>query len=102
VLNRSGILGAGNWIVDKIKVIDVWPNREALAIIQEETRGNVGAPFNVLIDLAKLGAAFPLQGAGVSSGAIRPATGSSTFARSTTLMSARSIGRIQRLPPIPL
>jgi len=65
VLNRSGILAAGNWIVDNIKVIDVWPSQDALAIIQQETRGNGGAPFNVLIDLAKLGATFPLQGAGL-------------------------------------
>jgi sugar/nucleoside kinase (ribokinase family) len=65
VPNRSGILAAGNWIVDNIKVIDVWPSQDALAIIQEETHANGGSPFNVLIDLAKLGATFPLQGAGI-------------------------------------
>jgi len=65
VLNRSGILAAGNWIVDNIKVIDVWPAQDALAIIQDQTHGNGGSPFNVLIDLAKLGASFPLAGAGI-------------------------------------
>ena len=62
---RSGILAAGNWIVDHVKVIDLWPSQDALAIIQSETHGNGGSPFNVLIDLARLGAEFPLQGAGM-------------------------------------
>ncbi|MBV9275176.1 MAG: carbohydrate kinase family protein [Verrucomicrobia bacterium] len=65
VPKRTGILAAGNWIVDNVKVIDVWPSQDALAIIQEETHANGGSPFNVLIDLAKLGAKFPLQGAGI-------------------------------------
>ncbi|MGA7130516.1 MAG: carbohydrate kinase family protein, partial [Chthoniobacterales bacterium] len=61
---RSGILAAGNWIVDHVKVIDIWPSQDALAIIQSETDGNGGSPFNVLIDLSRLGANFPLQAAG--------------------------------------
>jgi sugar/nucleoside kinase (ribokinase family) len=65
VPERSGILAAGNWIVDHVKVIDLWPSQDALAIIQNETLGNGGSPFNVLIDLARLGADFPLQGAGM-------------------------------------
>jgi sugar/nucleoside kinase (ribokinase family) len=65
VPERSGILAAGNWIVDHVKVIDLWPSQDALAIIQSETDGNGGSPFNVLIDLARLGAEFPLQGAGI-------------------------------------
>jgi sugar/nucleoside kinase (ribokinase family) len=65
VPERSGILAAGNWIVDHVKVIDLWPSQDALAIIQNETHGNGGSPFNVLIDLSRLGAEFPLQGAGM-------------------------------------
>jgi len=65
VPERSGILAAGNWIVDHVKVIDLWPSQDALAIIQSETNGNGGSPFNVLIDLSRLGADFPLQGAGM-------------------------------------
>jgi sugar/nucleoside kinase (ribokinase family) len=61
----KGILGAGNWIVDHIKVIDAWPNQDTLANIRTEFRGTGGAPCNVLIDLAKLGADFPLTGAGI-------------------------------------
>ncbi len=63
--DREGILGAGNWIVDHVKVIDAWPNQDTLANIISECRGTGGSPCNVLIDLAKLGARFPLIGAGI-------------------------------------
>lgn len=62
---RSGILAAGNWIVDKIKFIDIYPGEEALANIEAQAVGNGGSPFNVLLDLARLGADFPLQGVGL-------------------------------------
>jgi sugar/nucleoside kinase (ribokinase family) len=62
---RSGILSGGNWIVDKLKFIDTYPQQDALANILTESIGNGGCPFNVLIDLAKLGAKFPLAGVGL-------------------------------------
>jgi sugar/nucleoside kinase (ribokinase family) len=62
---RSGILAGGNWIVDKLKFIDTYPRQDALANISSESIGNGGSPFNVLIDLAKLGAPFPLAGVGL-------------------------------------
>ena len=62
---RSGILSGGNWIVDKLKVIDTYPQQDALANILRQSIGNGGSPFNVLIDLAKLGAPFPLAGIGL-------------------------------------
>ena len=62
---RSGILSGGNWIVDKLKVIDTYPQQDALANILSQSIGNGGSPFNVLIDLAKLGAPFPLAGIGL-------------------------------------
>jgi len=64
-MKRHGILAAGNWILDTTKVIDVWPAQDALANIQEESSANGGGPFNLLVDLAKLGANFPLEGAGL-------------------------------------
>jgi sugar/nucleoside kinase (ribokinase family) len=63
--NRRGILAAGNWIVDHVKVIDAWPNQDTLANILSDYRGTGGSPCNLLIDLAKLGADFPLTGAGL-------------------------------------
>jgi sugar/nucleoside kinase (ribokinase family) len=65
VTQRSGILAAGNWIVDHVKLIDTWPSEETLAIISRETQGMGGAPPNVLAGLARLGAKFPLNGAGI-------------------------------------
>ena len=65
---RSGILAGGNWIVDKLKLIDTYPQQDALANIISESIGNGGSPFNILIDLAKLGAKFPLAGVGLIGG----------------------------------
>lgn len=62
---RSGILAGGNWIVDAVKVVDVWPAQDTLANILSTHRGTGGSPFNVLIDLARLGATFPLAGVGL-------------------------------------
>ncbi|CAN5623526.1 carbohydrate kinase family protein [soil metagenome] len=62
---RSGLLAGGNWIVDKVKLIDTYPQQDTLANIVSESIGNGGGPFNVLVDLAKLGATFPLAGIGL-------------------------------------
>ncbi|HYV33155.1 MAG TPA: carbohydrate kinase family protein [Candidatus Binatia bacterium] len=63
--SRRGLLGGGNWIIDQVKLIDVYPEREQLANILSQSQGTGGAPYNVLIDLARLGASFPLYGAGL-------------------------------------
>ena len=62
---RTGILAGGNWIVDAVKIIDTWPQQDALANILSEAKGTGGSPFNVLADLALLGAVFPLDAAGL-------------------------------------
>lgn len=62
---RHGLLAAGNWIVDHAKIIDRWPAQDTLASILSQSSGNGGAPYNVLVDLANLGAPFPLAGAGL-------------------------------------
>ncbi len=62
---RSGIAAAGNWIIDRVKVIDVFPAQDALANILEESSGNGGAPYNVLKDLAKLEIGIRLEGIGL-------------------------------------
>jgi sugar/nucleoside kinase (ribokinase family) len=62
---RRGVLAGGNWIIDQVKLIDVYPQREQLANILSQSPGTGGAPYNVLIDLAKLGVSFPLIGAGL-------------------------------------
>ncbi len=59
-----GIAAAGNWIVDRVKVIDVWPQEERLADIVAEARSGGGGAHNVLVDLALMKAPFPLRGIG--------------------------------------
>lgn len=61
---RSGLLAGGNWIIDQVKLIDVFPQREQLANIRSQAQGTGGSPYNVLVDLAQLGAPFPLLAAG--------------------------------------
>lgn len=63
--SRRGLLAAGNWIIDQVKMIDVYPQREQLANIRSQSEGTGGSPYNVLIDLARLGAPFPLLAAGL-------------------------------------
>lgn len=63
--SRTGILAGGNWIVDAVKIIDTWPQQDALANILSTTKGTGGSPFNVLVDLALMGADFPLEAAGL-------------------------------------
>src|SRR5579871_5004267 len=65
IASRKGLLAAGNWIIDQVKLIDVYPQPEQLANIRQQSEGTGGAPYNVLIDLAKLGAPFPLSAAGL-------------------------------------
>src|SRR6266436_5430660 len=62
---RRGLLSGGNWIVDQVKLIDVYPQPEQLGNIRAQSQGTGGAPYNVLVDLAKSGAPFPLFAAGL-------------------------------------
>lgn len=62
---RRGLLAGGNWIIDQVKMIDVYPQPEQLGNIRSQSQGTGGAPYNVLIDLAKSGAPFPLMAAGL-------------------------------------
>ncbi len=57
-------MAGGNWIVDHVKLIDGWPAQDALANIIGQSHGNGGGPYNVLKNLARLGATFPLAGVG--------------------------------------
>jgi sugar/nucleoside kinase (ribokinase family) len=65
VSSRAGLLAGGNWIIDQVKMVDVFPQRESLANIRSQSQGTGGAPFNVLVDLAKMKAPFPLSAVGL-------------------------------------
>jgi sugar/nucleoside kinase (ribokinase family) len=64
-LARNGILAGGTWVLDHTKIIDFFSAQDALANVIAETLSNGGGPYNVLIDLARLGAPFPLAAVGV-------------------------------------
>ncbi len=51
---RSGIICAGNWIVDLIHEVQHWPNESDLVRIDAQTRGIGGGPANVIGALARL------------------------------------------------
>ena len=55
---RRGLLAGGNWIVDQVKLIDVYPQPEQLGNIRAQSQGTGGAPYNVLVGLARAGAPY--------------------------------------------
>ena len=63
-MKRHGIATAGNWIVDRVKLIDRWPDEETLAFIRDEQRGTGGGAYNAIIDLSNLGFDAPLTALG--------------------------------------
>lgn len=62
---REGLLAVGNFIIDHVKIIDYYPEEETLATILTQSSSNGGGPYNVLKDLSKLGAPFPLEAGGM-------------------------------------
>jgi len=62
---RNGIIAGGNWIVDRIKVIDRWPAQDALASILRQSTGSGGSPYNILKDISRLDPSVPLAGIGL-------------------------------------
>ena len=63
-MNRSGVICAGNFIVDRLRFVESWPEQEMLSSIASEAFSNGGGPYNVLKDLSAMGATFPLEAAG--------------------------------------
>ena len=60
-MSRQGIVCGGAWYVDRNKLIDRWPEQEALATILSEERQGGGNGANMSVDLKKLGAQFPVE-----------------------------------------
>lgn len=63
-MERKGIIGVGNWLVDSIKFIDIYPTKGNLTNIHRVEEGLGGCAHNVLIDLAKLESGLPLYAGG--------------------------------------
>ena len=61
---KSGIVCAGNWIVDLVHRIERWPQEGDLVRIIEQSVGVGGGAANVCSDLVSLGARFPVTALG--------------------------------------
>lgn len=61
----QGIIVGGNWILDEVKVVDVFPTEQTLANILDEFTSNGGSAYNILVNLSQLGASFPLEAVGL-------------------------------------
>lgn len=57
---RTGVICAGNWIVDLVHDIDHWPAESNLTRIGAQTRGVGGGAANVIFALSKLETGIPL------------------------------------------
>lgn len=64
-MEKNGITAGGNWILDKNKIINDFPHQDGLCNILEESVSNGGAPYNLLKNLSRMGAEFPLLGVGM-------------------------------------
>ena len=53
-MERKGIISVGNWIVDSVKFIEVFPKKGNLTTIVGQDEGLGGCAHNVLADLASL------------------------------------------------
>ena len=61
---RSGILCGGCWLVDNDKSISHWPAEETLTNVMDCRVDGGGPAHNVAMNLARLGATFPIWGMG--------------------------------------
>lgn len=61
---KKGIAAAGNWTLDRVKVIEEYPQEERLTRVLTEVRAGGGGAHNVLLSLARMKAPFPLRGIG--------------------------------------
>lgn len=59
--DRRGVLAAGSIVVDVGKVIDQYPARERLAMIESVSTSTGGPGLNLAMDLTRLGADYPIE-----------------------------------------
>ena len=61
---KNGIICAGNWVIDKVKLIDRFPEEGTLCNISSQIRSTGGGPANVSFDIAAMDSTLPLYAAG--------------------------------------
>nr|MBX2880616.1 carbohydrate kinase family protein [Granulosicoccus sp.] len=63
--SRRGIIAAGCWTLDRIKLIDSWPGEEGLSRINETDRQGGGSGHNLGVDIRRLDSDMPVFGIGL-------------------------------------
>ena len=66
IIMTKGIACGGNWIVDHIKQIDLYPEETTLANISEEILNGGGCAFNVTVNLARFDPSLKLYAYGMT------------------------------------
>jgi len=61
---RRGIAGIGTFIMDHVRMIDVWPQQDTLANISGEHFSGGGLAHNLVVDVAKYEVGIPLEAVG--------------------------------------
>ena len=63
--DRHGIISAGTWAFDRIKLVDAWPQEEHLAKILSTDMQGGGSGHNLAVDIRKLDATLPVETIGL-------------------------------------
>lgn len=63
--SRRGFICGGCWTLDRIKMIDRWPQQETLAVITETDRQGGGSAHNLGIDIRRLDESMPVEAIGM-------------------------------------
>lgn len=63
-LQRKGIAAIGSWIMDHVRLVDIWPEQETLSYIHGEIYSGGGLAHNAVIDLAKFDIGIPIDAMG--------------------------------------
>lgn len=62
---RRGFICGGSWVVDRIKLVDLWPDQETLAQITATDQQGGGSAHNFGVDMRKLDATMPVDAIGL-------------------------------------
>lgn len=62
---RRGFICGGSWVVDRINLVDQWPEQETLARITATDQQGGGSAHNFGVDMRKLDATMPVDSIGL-------------------------------------
>lgn len=61
----KGIAALGSWIMDHVRMVDIWPEEETLSYIYDEKYSGGGLAHNAVIDLARFDLGIPIEAHGI-------------------------------------